>query len=275
MQSIGQKIRSLRAAKRVTQQTLAEAIGVGAQSVSKWETEVSVPDITLLPMLARYFGITMDELFGYRPDALSEKQRIVRLMADRGMLRFGSFRLQSGRVSPYYVSSSDTRHASDLLKMGAFFARAVWEYAPGVSVLAVRSDADLPVAVACGMILYEKYGVESEALTLPQLSARTECPSCVLLCDTLTSGETLRGALREMRQDAQVNTLGVIVSVDRMERGCHPTLSARSEIERETGVKIIPLVGYADIVEAIKQGVISGDADAMEAYAAQYGEVLL
>ena len=100
MQPIGQKIRSLRTTKRVTQQALAEALGVDARSVSKWEKEVSVPDITLLPLIARYFGISMDELFGYRVDALSEKQRMIRLMADRGMLRFGTFHLQSGRLSP-------------------------------------------------------------------------------------------------------------------------------------------------------------------------------
>ena len=274
MQTIGQKIRALRAAKRVTQQTLADALGVGAQSVSKWETEVSVPDITLLPMLARYFGITMDELFDYRLDALSEKQRIIRLMVDRGMLRFGSFTLRSGRVSPYYVSSLETRDASDLSKLGSFFARAVWEYAPHTGVLTVRSEAELPLAVATGMMLYQTYGVQTEILTSAQHAARANARLTVLLCDTLTSGQALRDTLRRLNRTGETGKTCVIVSVDRMERGSHPTLCARAEIERETGVPIVPLVNFEDIVQAIACGVIAGDADAMRKYGAQYGEVI-
>ena len=275
MQPIGQKIRSLRTTKRVTQQALAEALGVDARSVSKWEKEVSVPDITLLPLIARYFGISMDELFGYRVDALSEKQRMIRLMADRGMLRFGTFHLQSGRLSPYYVSSLQTCAASDLAKLGAFYARAVWEYTPHAEMLVVRSEAELPLAVACGMLLYERYGVETDILTVERAVRRVEGRHAVLLCDTLTSGQTLRHTLTLLRGQGELDALDVIVSVDRAERGGHPALSARSEIEREMDVSIRPLVGVADIVAAIECGVIAGDADAMRAYIAQYGEVTL
>ena len=66
---IGDKIRLLRKNKNITQTQLAEALSVPSQSVSKWENHLSAPDITLLPVIARYFGITMDELFGYRLDA--------------------------------------------------------------------------------------------------------------------------------------------------------------------------------------------------------------
>ena len=273
MQSIGQKIRSLRAAKGITQQTLADSLGVGAQSVSKWETEVSVPDITLLPMLARYFGITMDELFDYRLDALSEKQRMIRLMVDRGMLRFGSYTLRSGRVSPYYVSSLETRDASDLSKLGSFFARAVWEYAPHTEVLTVRSEAELPLAVATGMMLYQTYGVQTEILTAAQHAARANARPTVLLCDTLTCGQALRDTLQRLHRAELTGRICVIVSVDRMERGSHATLCARAEIERDTGVPVVPLVNFEDIVQAIACGVIAGDADAMRKYAAHYGEV--
>ena len=59
---IGEKIKRLRKNKNVTQTQLAEALSVSPQSVSKWETHLSAPDISLLPVIARYFGITMDEL---------------------------------------------------------------------------------------------------------------------------------------------------------------------------------------------------------------------
>lgn len=63
-----EKIKKLRKQKDMTQSQLAEVLSVTIQSVSKWETGRSFPDITLLPVIARYFGISMDELFEYRTD---------------------------------------------------------------------------------------------------------------------------------------------------------------------------------------------------------------
>lgn len=273
--SIANYIRILRQRKRVTQQSLADALGVDSRTVSKWETGVSVPDISVLPMIARYFGISMDELFGYRPDALSEKQRFLRFMADHGMLRFGEFTLQSGRISPYYVSSLDTRAASELSKLGAFFARAVYEFAPDTATLAVGGQRELPLAVATGLVLYEKYGVESGCCTVDALTDEQAPAHVTLLCDTLTSGVTLRSALQTAKKQCAGVPGRVIVSVDRMERGEHPTLSARREIERDLGTKIIPLVSYTDIAQAVRQGVVAGDQREIEQYGKRYTEVFL
>ena len=60
---IGSKIRQLRLKSGFTQEQLAERLGISAQSISKWETAVTMPDITILPMLAEEFGVTIDELF--------------------------------------------------------------------------------------------------------------------------------------------------------------------------------------------------------------------
>ena len=60
---IGMNIKQLRQEKHIKQETLADAIGVSAQAVSKWETGASEPDIALLPKLAGFFGVSIDELF--------------------------------------------------------------------------------------------------------------------------------------------------------------------------------------------------------------------
>lgn len=60
--TIGQKISMLRKDKGITQEGLAERLGVSPQAVSKWENDISCPDITLLPKLAQHLGITVDEL---------------------------------------------------------------------------------------------------------------------------------------------------------------------------------------------------------------------
>jgi transcriptional regulator with XRE-family HTH domain len=67
MASVKLKIAVLRKMKGIGQQELADALGVSFQSVSKWETEVTMPDITLLPDIAEYFDISVDELLGIKP----------------------------------------------------------------------------------------------------------------------------------------------------------------------------------------------------------------
>ena len=62
--AIGDKIRKLRRDKNLTQEEVASHLGISFQSVSKWERGDGYPDITLLPVLANYFGVTTDELLG-------------------------------------------------------------------------------------------------------------------------------------------------------------------------------------------------------------------
>ena len=63
--NIGKKIKELRKQRGITQEQLAESIGVSFQAVSKWENNIALPDITLAPVLASYFGVSMDELFDF------------------------------------------------------------------------------------------------------------------------------------------------------------------------------------------------------------------
>jgi transcriptional regulator with XRE-family HTH domain len=64
---INEQIAFLRHQKDITQEELAQALGVTNQSVSKWESGICCPDIQLLPDIAAYFGVTVDELMGYKP----------------------------------------------------------------------------------------------------------------------------------------------------------------------------------------------------------------
>jgi len=63
--SIGQTILQLRKKCKMTQDQLAKNIGVTAQAVSKWETDVSYPDISILPIMAKFFGVSVDYILGY------------------------------------------------------------------------------------------------------------------------------------------------------------------------------------------------------------------
>ena len=83
--NIGKKIKSLRAARRISQEALAEAMGVSFQAVSKWETGASAPDISLLPALACFFGVSTDELLDY--DRYANEKKICEICNRAAALR--------------------------------------------------------------------------------------------------------------------------------------------------------------------------------------------
>ena len=61
-ETLGARISENRKKKSISQEQLAEHLGVSSQAVSKWENDISCPDITFLPQLADYFNMTVDEL---------------------------------------------------------------------------------------------------------------------------------------------------------------------------------------------------------------------
>ncbi|OBR66900.1 hypothetical protein A7K91_16860 [Paenibacillus oryzae] len=79
MLSVGQNIKKLRDERNLTQQQLADSLGVSFQAVSKWERGTTVPDVAALPEIADYFGITIDELF--KPGMTPYRNKAERLIS--------------------------------------------------------------------------------------------------------------------------------------------------------------------------------------------------
>lgn len=81
---LGKKIRQLRLNKGVTQEALAAALGVTYQAVSRWENETTMPDISLLPQISVYFGVSIDELFEFTEE--SQFERIENMLNEKATL---------------------------------------------------------------------------------------------------------------------------------------------------------------------------------------------
>ena len=81
---MGKEIRRLREERGITQETLAEVLNVTAQSISKWERGTSMPDVQMLPQIAVYFGVTIDQLFDIAPD--QQMERIENRIYSQGLL---------------------------------------------------------------------------------------------------------------------------------------------------------------------------------------------
>lgn len=276
MEMIGTKIQALRKNKGITQEQLAEVLAVSAQAVSKWENSVSMPDIHLLPVIARYFGITMDELFNYRLDALNYKERFIRFMVDNGVLKFGEFKLQSGRISPYFIDNGSYKSGAQVMKLGEFYAECIRENNIQTNVLLSSSVRAIPAMMATNMILYQKYGMdvdysfEKDVVIGRNLKAGDRV---TIIEDVLTSGRSLWMLLDKLKKTESVTVAGVIIALDRMEKAMCTELSALEELKRDFGVQIHAIVNMDDVIHAMESGVIAGTEyiERMKAYRDMFG----
>ena len=255
---IGEKIRLLRKNKNITQLQLAEALSVSSQSVSKWENHLSAPDISTLPSIARYFGITMDELFGYRLDALNYKERFIRFMVNNGMLRFGDFTLKSGRKSPYLIHSGYNRTGSQISKLGEFYAQCIKDQGIAANCLIGIDGREIPLVIATSMTLFNKYGIDSSYCIDYKIKDEAFLSQEItLITDAFTSGTTICAALETIQSQMGKYPSHIVVCVDRMEHSGKSSFSAKHEIESRYGVNIHPIVNADDIIKAAENGVIT------------------
>ena len=268
MQQLGEKIKMLRKNKGMTQEQLSEVLAVSSQTISKWENNISAPDISLLPVIARYFGITMDELFGYRLEALSYKERFIKFMADNGVLKFGMFKLKSGRISPYYIDTGRYKSGEQILKLGEFYAEGIYENHINTNLLMGNTRREIPIIIATSMALYNKYGVDMSYCIDREIGKEVENGDKItLLKDTLATGNSLKETLDKTK------VTDIIVSVDRMEKGSYSSISAAKEIEQCYGVKVHSIVDLNDIIRTLEKGVIAGGEylEDLKKYKERYG----
>ncbi|MPM57429.1 Orotate phosphoribosyltransferase [bioreactor metagenome] len=284
MNHIGSKIKQLRVVKGSTQEELASYLQITYQSVSKWETGGSLPDISYLPHLAAYFGITLDELFGYRLDALNYKERFIQFMANSGVLKFGEFKLNSGRISPYFINTGNYRTGAQIAKLGEFYAECIREKGLQADVLYGPAYKGIPLAVATGIMLYAKFGMDwNYSFDRKEVKDHGEGGMIVgyhfkdgdrllIVEDAITSGKVLREAMAKILGIAKVKVSDMLVSVDRLEKGLTEQ-SAIQEVERNFGIHVHSIVTIDDIIAAIENGIILGSdkLPALMAYKEKFG----
>lgn len=216
---------------------------------------------------------------------MTYKQEFIRFMVDNGVLRFGEFTLKSGRHAPYFINTGNYKTGSQLAKLGEYYAQCIAENGLDGETLVGPAYKGIPLAVATAVALAEKHGKdlnycfdrkevkdhgEGGMFVGKQL---TDGEKVILIEDVMTSGKALREMLPKLQQTADVQVSGMVISVDRMEKGLQSDRSAVQEVYDEFGVKVYSIVTMADIIAAIEDGIIDGKEylPAMYAYREQYG----
>ena len=255
---LGNKLKTLRKNKNITQEELASALSVTYQAVSKWERNLSTPDISMLPVIARYYGITIDELMDYKLDSLSYKERFIRFLSANGALKFGSFTLGNGRISPYEIQMENFSCGSQIAKIGEFYAECIRDNGLRPDVLFADTYKENHVISAVSMVLFQKYGIDNSFCVENKSGISPSSTDVVaVIKDTIATGNTIRWIAEDIKKLRDRYPEYIILAVDRAERG-ESSLSTLHEVERDIGVKIYSIVNVDDIIDAVENRVISG-----------------
>ncbi|MEY8337419.1 orotate phosphoribosyltransferase [Lachnospiraceae bacterium 62-35] len=218
------------------------------------------------------------------------KQEFIEFMIDCEVLKFGDFVTKSGRKTPFFVNTGFYRTGAQLRKLGAYYARAIREaFGTDFDVLFGPAYKGIPLTVAASMALSENFDAD-----IKYCSNRKEIKDhgdkgillgspiqngdkIVIIEDVTTAGTSINETLPIIKAQGDVEVVGLVVSVDRMERG-QGEKSALAEIQETFGLKTTAIVTMADVVEHLynheyKGKVIIDDTlkAAIDAYYEQYG----
>ena len=198
------------------------------------------------------------------------KQEFIEFMVECKVLKFGDFTTKSGRKTPFFVNTGFYRTGSQLRKLGQYYARAINEkYGMDFDILFGPAYKGIPLSVTTTMAIDELYGKE-----IGYCSNRKEVKDhgdtgillgspiqdgnkVVIIEDVTTAGTSIQETLPIIKAQGNVDIIGLVVSVDRMERG-QGSKSALMEIEENYGIKTTAIVTMSEVIEHLYNKEING-----------------
>jgi len=209
------------------------------------------------------------------------QREFIRFAIERGVLRFGEFKLKSGRTSPYFFNAGGLFNSgSALARLGDFYAAAVMDSGLDFDVVFGPAYKGIPLAAATAIALAQQHGRD-----LPWCFNRKEAKDhgeggtlvgapltgrVLIVDDVITAGTAIREVMQIIRaQEAQA--AGVLIALNRQERG-QGQLSAIQEVERDYGMPVVSIVSLEQVLDYLSQDEqLRQHLPAVEAYRDQYG----
>lgn len=200
----------------------------------------------------------------------SYKLDFIEFMIDSGVLTFGDFTTKSGRKTPFFINTGNYRTGRQLSRLGDYYAKAIKDgFGLDFDVLFGPAYKGIPLSVATAISLSNAYGAN-----VNYCSSRKEAKDhgdagillggplkngqrILLIEDVTTAGTSIRETIPMLKAQADVEIVGLIISVDRMEKGQH-SISALKEIEMEYGIKTQAIVTMGEVIEYLYDRQIDG-----------------
>ena len=207
------------------------------------------------------------------------KNRFFELALHKGNLRFGSFTLKSGRVSPYFFNAGGFDDGASLGELARCYSDAITDSGIDFDMLFGPAYKGIPLVVSVSMALSRRGN--DVAFCFNRKEAKDHGEGGVLVGHTLkdgdrvliiedvtTAGTSIRQTMPILRTAANVKLAGLVVSVDRAERGTG-AISALAEVGEEFGMPTFSIVNVHEIIEHVD--LAEDDKGRMRNYLAEYG----
>ncbi len=217
------------------------------------------------------------------------KQEFIEFMVRAGVLTFGDFTTKSGRKTPYFVNTGRYSTGAQLARLGSFYAAAASEHlGEDFDLLFGPAYKGIPLVVAMAQVMAE--GGRDVPFCFNRKEAKdhgeggvlvghqpADAERVLIVEDVTTAGTSIRETVPVLRAAAEVQLAGLVVSVDRQERG-KGTRAALAEVGEEFSMPTFAIVTLAEIVEYLGGREIDGkvvispaDLARIEDYRARYG----
>ena len=196
-----------------------------------------------------------------KKDMEKYKEEFINFMVDSNVLKFGEFTLKSGRKSPFFMNAGAYVTGSQLKKLGEYYARAIHDtFGLEFDVLFGPAYKGIPLTVATTIAISNLYGREIRYCSNRKeikdhgdkgilLGTKLRDGDRVLIIeDVTTAGTSINETLPIIKAQGDVDIIGLVVSVDRMERG-QGEKSALDEIKEKYGIETTAIVTMAEVVE--------------------------
>ena len=218
------------------------------------------------------------------------KKEFIEFMVDSNVLKFGEFTLKSGRKSPFFMNAGAYVTGSQLRKLGQFYAKAIHDnYGTDFDVLFGPAYKGIPLAVATTIAFSELYGRDIKYCSNRKEikdhgdvgillgSDLNDGDKVVIIEDVTTSGKSIEETFPILKSQANVDVVGLMVSLNRQERG-KTQQNALAEIREVYGIETGAIVTMEEVVEYLYNKPYNGRVliedkmkEAIDAYYAQYG----
>ena len=190
------------------------------------------------------------------------KQDFIEFMVDSQALKFGEFTLKSGRKSPFFMNAGCYVTGMQLKRLGEYYARAIHEcYGDDFDILFGPAYKGIPLSVAAAIAYSELYGREVRYCSNRKEvkdhgdigillgSGMKDGDRVVIIEDVTTSGKSIEETFPILMAQAKVEIKGLMVSLNRMEKGPGGHLSALEEIREKYGFEAHAILTMQEVVE--------------------------
>jgi orotate phosphoribosyltransferase len=209
------------------------------------------------------------------------QREFIQFALDQGVLKFGSYTLKSGRVSPYFYNAGLFKTGEALSLLGTFYAKALMGSQQPVDVLFGPAYKGIPLVAATAISLYRDFDINvpwvfnrKEAKTHGeggQLVGAALGEKTVIIDDVITAGTAIREVITLFEQTPDAHISAVLVALDRQEKG-QGELSAIQELEQQYGLPVISIITLTDLLAYIKDDVsLQKHAAAIAQYRDDFG----